>query len=97
MRSTHPCLPTLAIVEEHPVVNAIFRLAAVLEDLGEEFAQEVVVGCLLETELADIVEVDSELLCEKEEPNVREGQLGLVRLEKEEGQITHQGILPPTP
>jgi hypothetical protein len=36
--STHPFLPSLAVVEKHPVVDTVLRLAAVLEDLGEELA-----------------------------------------------------------
>lgn len=46
--------PTLAIIELHPVVLAILYLASVLECLSEEIAQVVVVGCILETKVADI-------------------------------------------
>ena len=55
--------PSLSIVQEHPVVHAILDLASVLESLGEEVPEEVVVRSLLESELADVVEVDGELLC----------------------------------
>lgn len=66
-------LPTLAVVEEHPVVRAVFDLARVLQHLGEELSEEVVVGRLLETELPDVVEVDGELVCSEE----------VMRMEKE--------------
>ena len=56
-------LPALAVVEHHPVVHAILGLARIFKNLGEELSQEVVVGRLLEAELANIVEVDGELFC----------------------------------
>lgn len=50
-------------IEKIPIIDAIFNVAIVLEDLRKQLAQEFVIWCLLEAELADIVEVDRELLC----------------------------------
>jgi hypothetical protein len=35
----------------------------VLHNFGKEFAQEIIIGRFLETKFADIIEVNSELLC----------------------------------
>ena len=56
-------MQTLPSVDRHPVVHAVFDFPAVLEDLGKEFSEEIIVRGFLETELANIVEVDGELLC----------------------------------
>lgn len=55
-------LPALSIVQLHPVVLAVLDLASALERLGEEFAQVVIVGCVLKAEVADVAEVLVELL-----------------------------------
>ena len=57
--------PSLAIIEEHPVVHAVFRLVCILQNFRKELAQEVVVGRLLEPELAHVVEVDRVLVRER--------------------------------
>jgi hypothetical protein len=56
-------LPTLAVVQLHPVVLAILNLPSALEGLGEELAQVVVVGGILESEVANVAEVLVEFLC----------------------------------
>ena len=54
--STHSAsLPALAAVQQHPVVHAILWLVGLLEDLREELSEEVVVWCLLEAKLADVI------------------------------------------
>lgn len=56
-------LPALAVVKLHPVVLAVLDLARVLECLSEEIAHVVVVGRVLEAEVADVGQVLVELLC----------------------------------
>jgi hypothetical protein len=56
-------LPTLAVVQLHPVVLAVFNLSGALQCLGEELAEVVVVGGILESEVANITEVLVEFLC----------------------------------
>jgi hypothetical protein len=56
-------LPALAVVQLHPVVLAILNLPSALERLGEELAQVVVIGGVLETEVANVAEILVELLC----------------------------------
>jgi hypothetical protein len=55
------CLPPFSVVEHHPVVHAVLRLARVLEYLGEERSPDIVVGGLFKAEFADVVEGDGEL------------------------------------
>lgn len=57
--------PALAIVQLHPVVFTILNLARALQGLGEELAEVVVVGCVLEAQVTDVAEVLVELLCEQ--------------------------------
>jgi hypothetical protein len=54
--------PALAVVKLHPVVLTILNLAGALEGLGEELAQVVVVGSVLEAEIANVAEVLVEFL-----------------------------------
>jgi hypothetical protein len=56
-------LPALAVVELHPVILAVLDLASALERLSEELTQVVVVGCVLEAEVAYVAKVLVELLC----------------------------------
>lgn len=58
-------LPALAVIELHPVVLAVLHLSGALQRLSEQLAQVVVVGGVLEAEVADVAEVLVELLCEK--------------------------------
>jgi hypothetical protein len=55
-------LPTLAVVQLHPIVFSIFDFAAVLEGLSEQIPQEVVIGCIFETKVSHIGEVLVELI-----------------------------------
>lgn len=56
--------PALAVVELHPVVLAILDLASLLEGLGEKITKVVVVGSVLEAEVAHVRKVLVELFCE---------------------------------
>lgn len=58
-------LPSLAVVQLHPVVLAVLDLPSALERLSEELAQVVVIGSILEPKVADVAEVLVELLCSK--------------------------------
>ena len=55
-------LPTLATIQEHPVVDAIILFTTVLQHLGEQFPKEVIVWCLLEAQLPHIVHVNAKFL-----------------------------------
>ena len=46
-----------------PIIDAIINVVIILHHFGKEFAQEFIIGRFLETEFADIIEVNSELLC----------------------------------
>lgn len=54
--------PSFAVVQKHPVVDAVLNLVHALQCLGEQVSQKVVVWSLLERQLANIVQVDTELL-----------------------------------
>ena len=54
--------PALSVVEKHPIEYPILLLAESLENLSKQLPEEVVVGRLLEAQLADIVHVDRKLL-----------------------------------
>lgn len=56
-------LPTLAVVQLHPIVLAVLNLASALERLGEELTEVIVVGGVLKTKVANVAEVLVELLC----------------------------------
>lgn len=64
-KTTHPGFPSLSSVNGHPVIDAVFHLAAVLEHFREELSKEIIVGALLESKFPNVVEVDRELLCDK--------------------------------
>jgi hypothetical protein len=57
-------LPSFAVVQLHPVVLSIFQLPGVLQRLGEQIAEVVVVGSVLEAEVSHIREILVELLCD---------------------------------
>lgn len=50
-------------MQQVPIVFAILNIAIRLQNLGEEFTQEVVVRCLFEAKLANVVEINTKLLC----------------------------------
>lgn len=56
-------LPALAVVQLHPVVFAVLDLSSALQGLGEKLAQVVVVGGILEAEVANVAQVLVKLLC----------------------------------
>lgn len=49
-------------VKGHPVIDTILFLIEVLQHLGKQLAQKVVVWCLFESELSHVIEVDGEFL-----------------------------------
>lgn len=57
-------LPALSIVQLHPIVLAVLNLASALKRLREEFAQVVVIRCVLKAEVTDVAQVLVELLCD---------------------------------
>lgn len=52
------------LADLHPIVFAVFDFTSVLESLGEEFTQVVVIGSVFEAEVAYIREILVELLGE---------------------------------
>lgn len=58
--------PALAAVQKHPVEHAILGFAQGLQDLREQLPQEVVIRRLFEAKLADVVHVNSKLLCDRQ-------------------------------
>ena len=50
-------------VSQVPVVYAVVDVVVVLHYLGEQLAQKLIVGRLLEAKLPDVVQVDAEFLC----------------------------------
>lgn len=52
------------LIDLHPVVLAILDLTGVLESLGKELAEIVVVGCVFKAEVADVGEVLAKLFGE---------------------------------
>jgi hypothetical protein len=54
-------LPAFAVVDQHPVKNAIIDFANVLQHFGEEFSKKFVVRGFLKAEFAHIVHVDRKL------------------------------------
>ena len=57
------CLPSLAVVEFHPVVLAVLQLTRALQGLCEEISEVVVVGRVFEAEVPHVRQVFIELLC----------------------------------
>lgn len=57
-------LPSLSIVELHPVVLAILDFSSALQGLGEELAKVIIVGSVLEAQVANVAQILVELLCE---------------------------------
>ena len=57
--------PTLAVVQQHPIVDTIILLSNILENLGEQLTKEVIVRRLLESQLSHVVHVNGKLFCKK--------------------------------
>lgn len=57
------CLPAFAIIQLHPVILSVFNLSGVLQGLGEQIPQVVVVRCILKAKVANVAEVLGEFLC----------------------------------
>ena len=60
---TDGCFPTLATIEQHPIVYTIILLSQGPENLGKKFAKEVIIGSLFKSKLADVIHVDRKFLC----------------------------------
>lgn len=60
---TSVCFPPLPVVQHHPVIHLVILVPVVLHGCSEEFAEEVVVGCFIECQFADVIEVDGKFLC----------------------------------
>ena len=56
------CFPTLAVVQQHPVIDTVILFASGLEHLGEEFPEKVIVRALFEAEFPDIVHINRKFL-----------------------------------
>jgi hypothetical protein len=57
-------IPTLAMVELHPIVLAILYFSSILQRLGEQIPKIVIIWCVLESEISDIAQILVELLGE---------------------------------
>jgi hypothetical protein len=55
--------PPLSVVQLHPVVLSVFNLAGALKCLSEQFAEVVVIRCVLKAKVPDVAKVLVELLC----------------------------------
>lgn len=55
-------LPTLAIVDLHPIVIAVLDVPNVLKCLSEQVSEIVIVRRVLETKVSDVAQVFVELL-----------------------------------
>lgn len=56
------CFPTLAVVQQHPVIDTVILFTGSLEHLGEKFPEEVIVRVLFEAELPDVVHINRKFL-----------------------------------
>lgn len=50
-------------VQHIPIENAVVEIVVILHYLREELTKEIIIRGLLEAELANVVQVDCELLC----------------------------------
>lgn len=57
-------LPSLSVVQLHPIVFAILYLAGALQCLCEQFTEIVIIGRVLKAKIAHITQVLVELLCD---------------------------------
>lgn len=55
--------PTSTVVQLHPVVLPIFNFPCVLQGLSEEVSQIVIIGSVLETEVANVGQILVEFIC----------------------------------
>lgn len=63
MKAHRVRLPSFPVVQQLPVEHRVIRFTYNSEHLDEQLLEEIVVRCLLEAKLADIVQIDAELLC----------------------------------
>lgn len=57
------CLPAFAIVQLHPIILPVLNFPRALQGLGEQVPQVVVIGCVLEAEIANVAKILVEFLC----------------------------------
>lgn len=55
--------PAFAVVQLHPIILSILNLARVLQSLGEQIPQIIIVRGLFEPQVPDIAQILIELLC----------------------------------
>ena len=51
------------VIQHVPVINTIFNIAMILENLGEQLSEEVMIRRLFEPKFPDIIQTNGELLC----------------------------------
>lgn len=56
------CLPTFAVVEKHPVKDAIFRFTKRFQYFREQLPKEVIVGGLFKPKFSDIMQIDGKFV-----------------------------------
>ena len=56
-------LPTLAIVELHPIILAILNFSCILQCLSKKISKIIIVGSVFESEVANVAKVLVEFLC----------------------------------
>ena len=62
--------PAFPVVQLHPIVLSILHLSGILQGLGEQIPQVIVIGSFFEPQSSDVAQVLVEFLC-------RSGQLSL--------------------
>lgn len=55
-------LPPFAVVQLHPIIFSILDFSRVLQRLGEQVSQVIVIGSVLESQVADIGQIGVQLI-----------------------------------
>src|ERR1700761_4888692 len=56
-------LPSLAVIDFHPIIISVLGLSSVLQSLCEEVTQIIVIRFIFKSKIADITEIFIEFLC----------------------------------
>ena len=56
------CFPALAIIQQHPIVNAIILIPGSLKHFREELSKEIIVWILFKAKFPNIIHIDREFL-----------------------------------